>query len=44
MTGLKLEKVVYACLAFIPTLVIALLILTYVPSLSTWLPGLLFRD
>ncbi len=44
MTGMKLERVVIACLAFIPTLLIALALLTYVPELSTWLPNLLFRD
>jgi tripartite ATP-independent transporter DctM subunit len=44
MTGMKLERVVYACLAFIPTLIVALLLLTFVPHLSTWLPELLFRE
>ena len=43
MTGLKIERAVRACLIFMPTLLIALLLITYVPSISTWLPSILFK-
>lgn len=44
MTGLKLERAVRACLIFMPTLLIALLLVTYVPAISTWLPSVLFKQ
>ena len=44
LTGLKLERVIRSAALFLPTLVIALLVLTFVPELSTWLPRLLFGN
>jgi tripartite ATP-independent transporter DctM subunit len=44
LTGLRLEEIVKASVVFLPTLVIALLLITYVAPLSTWLPGVLFAD
>jgi len=43
MTGLKIERAVRACMIFMPTLLIALLLVTYVPQISTWLPSVLFK-
>ena len=42
ITGLRLEAVVRASFLFYPALVLALLIFMFVPTLSTWLPVLLF--
>ncbi len=44
LTGLRLEEIVKASAVFLPTLVIALLLITYFAPLSTWLPGVLFAD
>lgn len=44
ITGLRLEAVIRASAVFLPTLLIALLVITFVPALSTWLPGILFAD
>jgi TRAP-type C4-dicarboxylate transport system permease large subunit len=44
ITGLKLERVIASTAVFIPILILALLLLTYVPALSLWLPGLLFQQ
>lgn len=41
MTGFPLSRVVKACMPFIIVMVILLLIYTYIPSFSTWLPNLL---
>jgi tripartite ATP-independent transporter DctM subunit len=43
ITGLKLERVIASSAIFLPILILALLLLTYVPALSLWLPGLLFQ-
>jgi tripartite ATP-independent transporter DctM subunit len=43
ITGLKLERVIASTAVFLPILIVALLLLTYVPALSLWLPGLLFQ-
>ena len=43
ITGLKLERVIASSAVFLPILILALLLLTYVPALSLWLPGLLFQ-
>ncbi|MEX0956441.1 MAG: TRAP transporter large permease [Rhizobiaceae bacterium] len=42
-TGLKLEVVIKSSMYFFPTLIIALLFITYLPFLSTWLPSVLFE-
>ena len=42
VTKLELGPVIRATMVFLPTLLIALLILTYVPEISLWLPNLLF--
>jgi TRAP-type C4-dicarboxylate transport system permease large subunit len=42
MTGMKLETAVKETAVFLPTLVICLLLITYIPALSLWLPNLLF--
>ena len=44
ITGLKLDQAIKATAVFLPTLLVALLLMTYVPWLSTWLPGVLFAD
>ena len=44
ITGLILEAVIRSTAVFLPTQVIALLLITYVAPLSTWLPGVLFAD
>jgi len=43
ITGLKIERAIVACMIFMPTLLVALLLVTYVPALSTWLPGVMFK-
>jgi tripartite ATP-independent transporter DctM subunit len=43
ITGLKIERAIVACMIFMPTLLVALLLVTYVPGLSTWLPGVMFK-
>ncbi len=42
MTGMKLETAIRETAVFIPTLVISLLLITYIPAISLWLPNLLF--
>ena len=44
ITGIKLEAIIRTTAVFLPTLIFALLVLTYVPFLSTWLPAVLFPD
>jgi TRAP-type C4-dicarboxylate transport system permease large subunit len=44
ITGLRLEAVIKSTAVFLPTLFIALLLITYIAPLSTWLPGVLFAD
>lgn len=41
---LPLGPVIRASMFFLPTLLIALMLITYVPALSTWLPAVLFGD
>jgi C4-dicarboxylate transporter, DctM subunit len=41
MTGFALSRVVKACVPFIIAMFILLIVYTYVPQLSTWLPDLL---
>lgn len=41
VTGLSMEKLVKSILPFFIPLVIAMLIITYIPFFTTWLPGLL---
>ena len=42
ISGLRLEAVVRASLVFYPGLLLALLLFMFIPSLSTWLPSLIF--
>ena len=44
ITGLRLEAIIKSTVVFLPTLVIALLLITYVAPLSMWLPSVLFAD
>ena len=44
ITGMRLEAVIKSTAVFLPTLIIALLLMTYVAPLSMWLPGVLFAD
>lgn len=39
--GIKLEKIIVAILPFLASMIICLLVITYVPALSLWLPQLL---
>ena len=41
---LEIGPVIRASLMFLPTLVIALLLLTYIPQISMWLPELVFKQ
>lgn len=43
MTGFPLSRVVKACMPFIIAMVVLLIIYTYVPSFSIWLPNLLSK-
>jgi tripartite ATP-independent transporter DctM subunit len=43
-TRLKMEAVVRATLLFYPVFVLCLLLLMFIPALSTWLPQVLLRD
>ena len=38
ITGMSLDRVVRAALPFVGVLMLFLIIVTYVPELSTWLP------
>lgn len=38
--GVKFEKIAYAVLPFLFTMIVCLLVITFVPELSLWLPGL----
>ncbi len=44
ITGLRLEAVIKSTAVFLPTLIIALLLITYLTPLSMWLPGVFFAD
>jgi len=44
VTNIKLEAVIRATAIFLPTLFIVLLLLTFFPALSTWLPSVLFAQ
>lgn len=44
ITRLKIENIVPALLPYIITLIVCLLIVAYVPALSTWLPNLLMYE
>lgn len=41
VSGVKIEKITMAILPFLLSMIISLLVITYVPVLSTWLPDLL---
>jgi C4-dicarboxylate transporter DctM subunit len=41
VVDIRLETLVRACLPFLVVLIACLLLFTYVPILSTWLPDLL---
>ena len=43
IAGLPVERVLRGTLPFFIPLILALLVVTLVPALSTWLPGLVFR-
>ena len=38
--GVKFERIAYAVLPFLFTMIVCLLVITFVPQLSLWLPGL----
>lgn len=38
--GVKFERIAYAVLPFLFTMIVCLLVITFVPELSLWLPGL----
>ena len=44
VTGIKLERVFRGVLLYFPALLLALAIVTYVPAVTLWLPGLLGLD
>jgi tripartite ATP-independent transporter DctM subunit len=43
-TGLKLEAVIKSTLLFYPVFILCLLLLMFIPALSTWLPKVLLHD
>ena len=44
VTGIPLERVFRGALLYFPALLIALALVTYVPAVTLWLPGLLGLD
>jgi len=42
MTGMKLETAIRETAVFLPTLLISLILITYIPAITLWLPALLF--
>jgi tripartite ATP-independent transporter DctM subunit len=44
VTGIRLERVFRGVLYWLPGLLVALLLVTYVPAVTLWLPGLLGLD
>jgi TRAP-type C4-dicarboxylate transport system permease large subunit len=44
IVGLPVGKVFKACLPYLASLLVALVILTYVPQISLWLPNLVFAS
>lgn len=42
ITGMSLKDVVVSCLPWLVTMVISLLIVTYIPSISLWLPNVMY--
>jgi tripartite ATP-independent transporter DctM subunit len=42
MTGMKLETSIRETAVFLPTLAVCLVLITYIPAFSLWLPNLLF--
>lgn len=43
VSKIKLEKITVAIIPFLLTMIISLLVITYVPALSTWLPSILMK-
>lgn len=43
LTGMSLTDVTRACLPWLIAVIICLILITYVPAISLWLPGLLFQ-
>jgi TRAP-type C4-dicarboxylate transport system permease large subunit len=43
ISGLKMEKIAKAMLPFYATMIIALLLLTFIPALSMTIPNMLFK-
>jgi tripartite ATP-independent transporter DctM subunit len=44
ITGVSAERIMWACLPFLVPLLLTLLLVTYVPSISLWLPTVLMRQ
>lgn len=44
ITKLKMESVVRSSLLFYPVFILCLMLLMFIPALSTWLPGILLDD
>ncbi len=42
VAGVKMENLIKYCLIFMAPLLVGLLLITYVPFFTTWLPGILF--
>ena len=42
VAGVKMEELIKYCLIFMAPLLVGLLLITYVPFFTTWLPGILF--
>ncbi|MGB6408558.1 MAG: TRAP transporter large permease subunit, partial [Planococcus donghaensis] len=38
--GVRFEKIAYAVIPFLLSMIVCLLIITFIPALSLWLPGL----
>jgi C4-dicarboxylate transporter DctM subunit len=43
ITGLSLKEVIVASLPWSMTILVGLLLVTYIPEISLWLPNLMFK-
>jgi TRAP-type C4-dicarboxylate transport system permease large subunit len=41
VTGIPVERVFRGAAFYLPAMILVLLLITYVPALTTWLPGVL---
>ena len=44
LTGMNLKDVIVSCLPWTLTLFIGLILVTYIPEISLWLPNLMYKN